>query len=242
MQAGEEGDAYAAIIDGVYGSVSSNLQFSGARKYLSTKRSLEHGDFACRDRVAVLEHFLAAMEQRMGDTPNPDQRMVRPLSEVGYSCHPVTRLKAHHEQHSSNFIMGLCMAVLEEEVPHTGFQLSQHVVVRIYELQDVALGEAFVTALMQAYTVNGGGFSHEVAGTYIERRKLPASSLFGDGARLKKEANTSRQDIASCLSEIAEEKKKQEAMWEEIERTAPEVQKSAEAEIDVIKRMRDVFL
>lgn len=262
MQAGKEGDAYAKVIDGVYGLALSNTHFAGARKYLSTERSLELGVFAWRDRVAVMEQFLSAMEERMGDTPNPDQRMVRPLSEVGYSCQPVKRLKAHHEQHSSNFVMGLCMAILEEEYPRARFRLAQHVIVRVYEPQGAALGETFITALMQAYTINAGGFSHAAAGTSIssakrvtdEKWKAFRNSLAEEEnylrrvsletARLKREVDTAtnQQDVASCLDEIGREKRKQEAMWEEIERTALEVQKRAEAEIDVIKRMRDAFL
>lgn len=60
--------------------------------------------------------------------------------------------------------MGLCMVVLEQEEPDTGFQLSQHVVMWIYEPKGAALGEVFITALMRAYTVHAGGFTHAAAG------------------------------------------------------------------------------
>lgn len=64
----------------------------------------------------------------MGNTPNPDQWIARPLPDIGYSRHPLGRLRAHAQQSGFNLVMGLCMAVLEQEEPDTGFQLSQHVV------------------------------------------------------------------------------------------------------------------
>ncbi|KFZ02372.1 hypothetical protein V501_09592 [Pseudogymnoascus sp. VKM F-4519 (FW-2642)] len=49
--------------------------------------------------------------------------------------------------------------------------LCEHIILRVYEEQDVALGEMFISAMLQAYTVNGGGFSHAAAGTSIESIK-----------------------------------------------------------------------
>ncbi|KFY02791.1 hypothetical protein O988_01906 [Pseudogymnoascus sp. VKM F-3808] len=168
---GPRSDAYATRIDSIYGLVESNARFAGARKYLSTEKSLEDGLFACRDRLLAMETFVAAMEKRMDDTPAQDKLMARPVCDVGYSRRPITRLRAHIEQKSSNYIMGLCMAIFEDECPHDGLRLSQQVILRIYDEQDAALAETFVSALMQAYTVNGGGFSHAAAGTSIESVK-----------------------------------------------------------------------
>lgn len=63
------------------------------------------------------------------------------------------------------------MAVLEEEVLYTKFRLSQHVIMQIYDQKSAALGEVFMTALLQAHTVNAGGFSHAAAGISISSVK-----------------------------------------------------------------------
>ena len=233
-----ESEQYSDSIDGSYAST----RVDGAKKYLSTMTSIENNLPVCQDRVAVLMDFIAAMEQRMGDTLPADQRMQRPLSEVGYSRQPIARLKAHSEQHSSNFIMGLCMAVLEDTFPDEGFQLAQHIIMRVYEPHDAALGETFITALMQAYTINGGGFSHAAAGTSINSAKRVTNdswkafrlSLAQDEkylqqvsletARLKREMEAEKdQCVVLCLAELKEETKKRGDMWEGIGRTALEV-------------------
>ncbi|KFY39322.1 hypothetical protein V494_04031 [Pseudogymnoascus sp. VKM F-4513 (FW-928)] len=255
---GPQSHAYAERIDTIYGDAEDNAPFANARKYLSTNASLENGLFASPQRLATIESFVAAMEMRIRNAPQRGKPMERPLCEVGYSSQPHTRLQAHKLQHSSNYIMGLCIAIMDDEFPFDGFRLSQHIILQIYQEQDAALGETFVSALMQAYTVNGGGFSHAAAGLSIDSinrvsdtdRKKFRLALAENEAYLRRMLNetarlttlTKEMEIKDGLREIEQEKAKQDEMWEEIARIAPEVQQRAQADIDVIQRMREAFL
>ncbi|KFY28902.1 hypothetical protein V491_00244 [Pseudogymnoascus sp. VKM F-3775] len=251
-----EDDNYSIIIDRVYNPLNA---VNGAKKYLSTKKSLEENLPMCRDRTIVLRQFITALEERIRNTPYPDQQMIRPLSEVGYSRHPLSRLRAHARQRSSNFLMGICMAVLEEEVPYTEFRLSQHVIMQIYDQKSAALGEVFMTALLQAHTVNAGGFSHAAAGLSISSVKRVSEKewqplqlsiaeddkymrrMSAEAWRLNKgtKETGNQPDLAA---ELAGEREKRDAMWKEIERIAPEIQRLANAEMDLVRRVRDAFL
>ncbi|KAL5350022.1 hypothetical protein ACLOAV_005058 [Pseudogymnoascus australis] len=267
-----EDDSYSVIIDGVFNPLDA---VDGTNKYLSTKKSIEENLPMCQGCIAILGQFIAALEKRIGNTPNPDQRMARPLSEVGYSRHPLGRLRAHAQQSSFNFIMGLCMAVLEQEEPYTGFQLSQHVAMWIYEPKGAALGEVFITALMRAYTVHAGGFTHAAAGisgnndnngAHIKRtseetvkRAIDATKSVAlmhiDSPKFRSEMTTSYHAGVRYLktlitpdliyyditAELAEEKKKRDAMWKEIERSAPEIERLARTEMGLIDKAKAAF-
>lgn len=114
-----------------------------------------------------------------------------------------------------------------------------------------------MSALMQAYTINGGGFSHAAAGTSIESVKQLSDEdnngfclalaqdedvlrrMSAETARLVKEAETKKDNVAA---ELAEEEKKLDELWEQIGKMALGIQQRAEAEIDLVERMKEAFL
>lgn len=62
-----EDDSYSVIIDGVFNPLDA---VNGTNKYLSTKKSIEENLPMCQGRIAILGQFIAALEKRIGSTPN----------------------------------------------------------------------------------------------------------------------------------------------------------------------------
>lgn len=86
------------------------------------------------------------------------------FSEFGWASDCQSRLNAHKSWSSTNQIMKLFRAVCEVEFPAWGIQMHQFVVYRVFEAQQAAVAEAFITEIANGYIDNGWGFSHWPAG------------------------------------------------------------------------------
>jgi hypothetical protein len=116
--------------------------------------------------VKLLEKFLDEEE-----ASSIDDRLSRPLTEVGYATHPNLRLKQHRNHHSSNFLMNLVEIILQQHFPANasltkfrGYQLKQHILMNCWDPSHAPIGEAVFSELSQCYMDQGKGFSYCHAG------------------------------------------------------------------------------
>ena len=85
-------------------------------------------------------------------------RVVRPLCEIGYATRPQRRLEEHSKHQKSNYLMNLTDAICKWKFPQ--YKIVQYVVFSVVHFTHASFAEI----LTMAYTPTGTGFCHHPAG------------------------------------------------------------------------------
>ncbi|KAF9633876.1 hypothetical protein BFW01_g4771 [Lasiodiplodia theobromae] len=183
---------------------TTNTAKQGRRRYLC-----DLNDFAVKEqRKENVEEFCAALERRIQDIPQADRDkpLEAPLRYFGYG-NSYTRVSHHLSHINSNYIMGLV---------------------------DAALSEILFTAIGDGYIDDGGGFSHEPAGSNNWSGQKTTDRQWERAAKwtlkhtpyiqnlelhrkvLEEEANLP-QKIAELKADTANLEEQEQETWDELE-------------------------
>ncbi|KAL8923389.1 MAG: hypothetical protein Q9208_004659 [Pyrenodesmia sp. 3 TL-2023] len=139
---------------------------------------LENCTSICGNRRTTVWEFTEQMAKRL-DTDSEEGRehvpLAAPVVQMGFSNSVVSRLSNHRRHEGSNYLMNLAEALFQYEYPGR-FCLMQHILFSCWRKDQPWPSEILFTRLAQAYTTNGGGFSHWGAGfsNGVSWRKRPA--------------------------------------------------------------------
>lgn len=100
----------------------------------------------------------------------------RPLVEVGYATSPTDRLNQHRTHSSSNYLMNLTEAVCK--INHPAYKIEQFVLFKLVHVTHAMYAEIISTRMALAYTSQGGGFCHFVAGISHTKAKTPPEGYY----------------------------------------------------------------
>ena len=144
----------AAEVDSAMGTKSwssTGVALQGKRRYIESDSQFD----TC---LAWVESSRARLSRLPLDKP-----LDRPFAELGYASNPNVRLNQHAKHTSSNYLMNLteaiCMAKFNEN-----YSIKQYVVLHLIHYAHAMWGEILYHRIGLIYTMQGGGFSHHVAG------------------------------------------------------------------------------
>ncbi|CAG8956211.1 hypothetical protein HYFRA_00003591 [Hymenoscyphus fraxineus] len=231
----EESSKLAEKVDGAISPIADPVNTKeGYRRY-----------FKSEAQVKICREWIECVRLRLSILP-PNDALDRPLSEVGYATHGITRLKSHATHRSSNYLTNLADAVCCIQQPRR-FYIRQFILNYTVYYNDASFAEIMASRLALCYTSIGGGFSHHAAGLsyggannvekdyYPKRqRELFSSNTFlqrrqWEYARMTKHANILRNEV---LGEMHIQKEAKE-----FEYNLNTLEKSIDAETD--KALKD---
>ncbi|KAB2579653.1 LisH domain-containing protein [Lasiodiplodia theobromae] len=196
-------------IDQMVGSDAKNRFTTDTAKQGRRRYLCDLDEYKVKEhRVQNLEEFCDALERRIQNIPQADRDkpLEAPLRYFGYGD-AFTRTKCHLTHKSSNYIMGLV---------------------------DAVLSEILFTAIGDGYIDDGGGFSHEPAGSNNWSGQKTTDRQWERAAKwtlkhtpyiqnlelhrkvLEKEANLP-QKIAELKADTANLEEQEQETWDELE-------------------------
>ncbi|KAI9878032.1 MAG: hypothetical protein M1830_002113 [Pleopsidium flavum] len=139
---------------------------NGEFKYLYSPTQGGPDHRPCQSHIDNINEFCRNLETRMQNlhnTPLWTKPLTVPLVEYGYAGYPVQRLASHRAHQNSNYIMNLVDAICRV-LFHDRFHIEQYIIYHIFQPHQAVAAEVIFTRLGQGYIVDGGGFSHYLAG------------------------------------------------------------------------------
>jgi len=226
----------------------------GKLKYLWSSQDRDSHHKPCQSHIDNINDFCRNLERRLQhvrQSPAWTEPLAVPLVEFGYACSPVQRLKEHRTHQKSNYIMNLADAVCRL-LFNGKFYFEQYIVYHLFRPEQAAASEILFTRLGQGYTLNGGGFSHHLAGrsnhTALGVTALNWSRYLKDAMKTTPLLQVYDENIAASARRIealkrgAEERKAWQVQ-EEADRRELEELKAKWAEIEAEKEyLRNIRL